>query len=65
MCSSGRSIGPTSVVVDKFCKSSLFYGSGQFLDGNKEMKGNGVAIEDVREGLANNDVIAEGFGKEW
>ena len=52
------------MVVDKFCKSSLFYGSGQFLDGNKEMKGNGVAIEDVREGLANNDVIAEGFGKE-
>ena len=62
----GRNEGPTMVVVDEFSKSPLFNGGGQPVDGNEQVGGNGVEIEEVRQGLANNDIIVIGFGEgEW
>ena len=57
---SERNIGPTVVVVvvDKFFKSPLF------VNVNKEVRGNGVAIEETREGHANDDILVEEFREE-
>ena len=61
MCKSGRNEGPTVVMVDKSSKSPLFNGGRQFMNGNKEVRGNGVAIEEKRKRLENNKIIIEGF----
>ena len=61
---SGRNEGPKVVVVDKSSKSPLFDGSGQYVDGNEQVGGNGNDIEESHEGPANDHVIVEGFGKE-
>jgi hypothetical protein len=53
------------VVVDKFSNSPLFDGGGQSVDGNEQIKDNGVATKESREGSAYDDVIIEGFDKEW
>ena len=50
MCSSGRNDIPTLVVVvvvvvDESCRSALL-DSGRQMDGNEEVGGNGVAIEE-------------------
>ena len=49
MCSSGRNDIPTLVVVvvvvDESCRSALLDG-GRQMDGNEEVGGNGVAIEE-------------------
>lgn len=45
MCQSGRSEGPTMVVVDKSSKLFLFDGSKQFVDSNEQVRGNGVTIK--------------------
>ena len=49
MCPSGSSGGRTVMVVDETSKLPLFDGGRQFVDGNKHVRGNGVAIEDVCE----------------
>jgi hypothetical protein len=49
------------VVVDKYFKSPLFDGTGQFVDNNDEVEGNKAAIEKTREGPANDDIIVEKF----
>jgi hypothetical protein len=61
---SWRNEGPTVVVMDESCKSPLFDGIGQFMDDNKQVGGNGVVIEEPREGPANNNIVVEGFGEE-
>lgn len=59
-----RNKNPMMVVVDKSSTSPLFNGSKQSINGNKQMGGNGVAIDVARERLVNHDVIVEGIGKE-
>ena len=34
------------------------------MDDNKQVRGNGVQIEEAREEHANDDIIVDGFGKE-
>ena len=54
------------MVVDEYLKSPLFDDGGQFVNDNEQVGGNGVAIENAREGLANHDVVVVvGFGKDW
>lgn len=62
----GRHEGLTVVVVvvNKSSKLSLFDGNGQFVNENKQVGGNGVAFEKLREGPVNNNVVIEGFGEE-
>ena len=62
---SRRNEGPTMVVVvvDKFCKSPLFDGGGQFIDDNEKLGGHNVVIEEASEKTTNDDIIAEGFYK--
>ena len=64
----GRNEGPTVVVVvvvvDDSSKSASFDGGGQSVDGNKQVEDKWIAIEDVREERAYDDVIVEGFGEE-
>jgi hypothetical protein len=64
MCPSERNEGSTMVVVGESSKSPLFDGGGQSMDDNEQVGGNGVAIEEAHEGLANDDVIREGFAEE-
>ena len=52
------------VMVDKSSKSPLFDGGGQFVDGNEEIGGNGVAIEEARVRPAHGDIIVKGFSEE-
>ena len=52
MYPSGRNEDPMVVVVDKFSKLHLFDGGGQSVDDNKQVGGNGVAIEEPRKGPA-------------
>ena len=61
---SGRNEAPTVVVVDKYSKLPLFDGDRQFVDDNEEVGGNEGVIEDACEGLANDNVVIEGFGEE-
>ena len=35
------------------------------MNDNKQVGGNAVAIKEPREGFANNNVIIQGFGKDW
>ena len=58
---SERNGGPAVVVVNKYFKSPLFDGTGQFVDDNNEVEGNEVAIEKTHEGPANDDIIIERF----
>ena len=51
------------VVVDEIFKSPFFDGSGQFVDGNEQMRRNGVAIEEADKRLTNDVVVVEGFGE--
>ena len=51
-------------MVDKYSKLPLFDGDRQFVDDNEEVGGNEGAIEDACEGLANDNVVIEGFGEE-
>ena len=64
----GRKEDPTMVVVvvvvDKFSKSPLFYGGGQFVDNNEQVGGNGVAkFEETREKMTNDDIIVKEFSE--
>ena len=57
---SGRNGGLSVVVmVNKSCKSPLFDGGGQTVYGNKQVGGNGIAIEQSRGRAENNDTIVE------
>lgn len=44
-------------------KLPLFDGSGQSMDGNEQVRGNELAIEEAHEEPTNDNVIVEGFGK--
>ena len=46
---SGRNKNPTVVVVDESSKSLLFDGGGQFVDDNKRIGGNRIAIVELRK----------------
>ena len=62
---SERNEGPTVVmVVDRFSKSPLFFGSGQFVNSTEEVGGNEIAIKEAREGPANDNIVVEGFKEE-
>ena len=65
MTPSGRNEGPivVVVVVDESSKSPLFDGSGQFMNNNKQLGNNGVAMKETCEGPANHDEVVEGFGE--
>ena len=56
--------GPMVVVMDQSSKLSLFYGSGQFVDDNEQVEGNGIAVEEPRKGQGNDVVVIEGFSEE-
>jgi hypothetical protein len=42
----------------------LCFKVGQSMEGNEQVGGNGIAIEETHEGPANEDVIGEGCGEE-
>lgn len=44
----GKNKGPTTEVVNKSSKLPLFDGNRRFVDGNKQVGGNGVAFEKPR-----------------
>jgi hypothetical protein len=48
-------------VVDKYFKSPLLDGTGQFVDDNDEVEGDDAAIEKICEDPANDDIIVKKF----
>ena len=57
---SGRNEGPMVVVmVDESFESPMLDGSGQTMNDNKQVGGNGVTIEELHKTTANNDIIIE------
>lgn len=48
------------VVVDGSSKSPLFDDGEYFVDGNEQVGGSGVAIEEAREALPNDNVAIKG-----
>ena len=65
MRSSRRNRGPMVVVmVDKSSKSTLFDSGGQSVDGNEQVGGNGVPIEEPCKRAVNNDIVVERFGED-
>lgn len=64
MCRSGRNEGRTVVVVGEFSKPPLLDGGGQYMEGNKRVGVNEVAIEGPRERVANIDIIVESLDEE-
>ena len=61
---SERNEGNMVEVVDESSKLPFFDGNEQFVDDNEKVGGDGVAIEDAREGPTNDNIIIEGFGEE-
>ena len=59
----GGPVEPTVAVVDESSKLPLFDGSGQSMNGNEQVRGNELAIEEAHERPAKDNVIVEGFGK--
>jgi hypothetical protein len=46
-----------------FSRLPLIYDGGQFVDDNKQVGGNGVAIEETCEKMTNDDIIVEEFSE--
>lgn len=64
MYPSRKNKGHAVVAMDEYSKSPFFDGGGQSVDDNKQMGGNGLAIEEAHEGSANDDIIVDESGEE-
>lgn len=60
---SGKNEGLTMMVVNESSKLPFFDGGGRFVDGNEEVGGNGIIIENAHQKHEINNINAKDLSK--